>query len=107
MRSLHFLVIGTNEIILETLVRVITSMDRWTAHSCNELESMFEYLKQHEVNVLLLSSGLEEEVEQKIKTIVPFLYPETAVIEHYGGGSGLLRNEVLSVFPDALANQNS
>ena len=104
MRSLHFLVIGTNDVILETLVRVISSVDHWTAHSCQELESMFDYLKQEKVNVLLLSSGLEDEVERKIKTIVPFLYPETVVIAHYGGGSGLLKNEVLSVFPDAIVS---
>ena len=52
------------------------------------------------VDIVLLSSGLEEDFEKDIKIFCAGLDKDVKVIDHYGGGSGLLKNEVYSLFPN-------
>jgi hypothetical protein len=43
---------------------------------------------------------LEEQFEKDMKVFCENLGGKVKVIEHYGGGSGLLKNEVYSLFPN-------
>ena len=48
----------------------------------------------------MLSCGLEEDFENDIKIFCENLDKDVKVIDHYGGGSGLLKNEVYTLFPN-------
>ncbi|GAE64076.1 hypothetical protein H3Z85_00330 [Chryseobacterium indologenes] len=100
MSILHFLVIGKNQEILDVLKRVIENNEGWTADVQTDENFCYEYIRQNKVDIVLLSSGLEDEFEKEIKIFCNGLDKEVKVIDHYGGGSGLLKNEVYSLFPN-------
>ena len=100
MKTLNFLVIGKNQEILETLKRIIENNDGWKAEIQNDETICPDYIKENEADIVLLSSGLDEKFENDIKTFCENLDKEVKVIDHYGGGSGLLKNEVYALFPN-------
>ncbi len=100
MKTLHFLVIGKTPEILEVLKRIIENNAGWTAEIQNNEAHSYEYIKEHKVDIVLLSSGLEDDFEKDIKVFCENLQKEVKIIDHYGGGSGLLMNEVYSLFPN-------
>lgn len=100
MKTLNFLVIGKNQEILDVLKRLIENNEGWNAEILFDEEASYESLKTNDIDVLLLSSGLDSEYEQEIKKYTLSLDKDIKVIDHYGGGSGLLKNEVYSLFPD-------
>ncbi|WP_431610367.1 hypothetical protein [Chryseobacterium sp. 'Rf worker isolate 10'] len=100
MKTLHFLVIGKNQEILDTLKRIIENNEGWTAEIQSDEDFCYEYIRENKVDIVLLSSGLEDDFEKEIKEFYAELDKEVKVIDHYGGGSGLLKNEVYSLFPN-------
>lgn len=100
MKTLNFLVIGKNQEILETLKRIIENNEGWKAEVQSDENICYNYIKENQVDIVLLSSGLEEEFENEIKVFCENLDKEVKVIDHYGGGSGLLKNEVYAHFPN-------
>ena len=100
MESLQFLVIGKNQEILETLKRIIENNEGWQAKIESVEAVCYDYIKENQVDIVLLSSGLDEEFENEIKNFCGNLDKEVKVIDHYGGGSGLLKNEVYALFPN-------
>lgn len=100
METLHFLVIGKNQEILDVLKRIIENNEGWTAEIQSNENFCYEYIRENHVDIVLLSSGLEDQFEKDIKVFCAGLDKEVKVIDHYGGGSGLLKNEVYSLFPN-------
>ena len=100
MNTLNFLVIGKNQEILETLKRIIENNEGWKAEIKSDENICYYYIKENQVDIVLLSSGLDEEFENEVKTFCQNLEKEVKVIDHYGGGSGLLKNEVYALFPN-------
>jgi hypothetical protein len=100
MKTLNFLVIGKNQEILETLKRIIENNEGWKAEIKSNETICHDYIKENHVDIVLLSSGLEEQFEKDIKVFCENLDKEVKVIDHYGGGSGLLKSEVYTLFPN-------
>jgi len=100
MKNLNFLVIGKNQEILDTLKRIIENNEGWNAEIVSDECVCQDYIKENKVDIVLLSSGLEEKFENEIKSFCENLDKEVKVIDHYGGGSGLLKNEVYALFPN-------
>ncbi|KMQ64523.1 hypothetical protein ACM46_09675 [Chryseobacterium angstadtii] len=100
MKTLQFLIIGKNQEILETLKRIVENNEGWQADIQNDENACYDYIKQNQPDIVLLSSGLEEQFEKEIKVFCEKLDKDVKVIDHYGGGSGLLKNEVYSLFPN-------
>lgn len=100
MKTLQFLVIGKNQEILETLKRIIENNEGWKAEIQSNESVCYDYIKDNQVDIVLLSSGLEDQFEKDIKKFCEESDQDVKVIDHYGGGSGLLKNEVYSLFPD-------
>lgn len=100
MKTLQFLVIGKNQEILDTLKRIIENNEGWAAKIQNDENISYDYIKGNQVDIVLLSSGLDDQFEKEIKVFCENQDREIKVIEHYGGGSGLLKNEVYTLFPN-------
>ena len=98
MDNLHFLLVGTHAQMLTILQRVISQREGWRATSCTGFEILKTALFFEECDVVLLSSGISSDEEQAIQMYVLQHYPSIKVIVHYGGGSGLLFNEVQQAF---------
>jgi DNA-binding response OmpR family regulator len=100
MNTLNFLVIGKNQEILNTLKRVIENNDGWKAYIQTDENASYDDIRNKQLDIVLLSSGLEEQFEKDIKEFCEKLDKNIKIIDHYGGGSGLLKNEVYTLFPN-------
>ena len=99
MSNIQFLVVGKNDEILATLKRLIENTDNWQAQLISDESQVDNYITNNPVDIILLSSGLDEAFEQEIKVNPIVLKKNIAVIEHFGGGSGLLKNEIYAALP--------
>ncbi|MCS4238622.1 hypothetical protein [Myroides odoratus] len=106
MKTLNFLVIGKNTAILMTLKRIIEANKGWYATVTEDENALESFLNENKVDIILLSAGLDELIEIGIKAYALSIDPNIKVIQHFGGGSGLLKNEVYSVFPDLNHSKN-
>ncbi|MDQ1096812.1 MULTISPECIES: pirin family protein [Chryseobacterium] len=100
MKSLNFLVIGKDQVILDTLKRIIEKNEGWKAVLINNESLSRDAIRSYHSDIVLLSSGLQDAFEQEIKVFCGELDQNIKVIEHYGGGSGLLLSEVEECFSE-------
>ncbi|MCX2483664.1 hypothetical protein [Pedobacter sp. MR2016-24] len=90
----EILVIGTNQPILETVLRLLNANEDWKATGVNTVEEVLQACALKEYQVLLLGAGLSPQEEVFLNDEVKVLLPDIHVIAHYGGGSGLLFAEI-------------
>ncbi|RZJ73494.1 hypothetical protein [Flavobacterium sp.] len=90
------LYIGRHPEILETVLRLINGKEDWFALGAESDEEAISLFQKHDFDIVLLGCGLSEECENQLTSTFKNLKPEIAVVLHYGGGSGLLTNELLS-----------
>lgn len=89
------LYIGTHPEILETVVRLINANEDWFGIGAeNETEAIVLFSK-YTFDIVLLGCGLSKAKEDYLKAAFKNLHPEIIITEHFGGGSGLLKNEIL------------
>ena len=94
MDKIQILVVGRNTEIVPVLQRLIEKNERWQCRTAYTDEDAILEFQQMQYDVVLLSSGIEEVSEQKLRNVFLFQQPEVIIIQHYGGGSGLLENEI-------------
>lgn len=94
MDRIQILVVGRNKEIVPVLQRLIEQNEAWQCTTAYEDEEAILLFQQMQYDIVLLSSGLEEVSEHKLRNVFQFQQPEIIIIQHYGGGSGLLANEI-------------
>jgi DNA-binding NtrC family response regulator len=94
MKKTQILVICNNEEILKTILRLINSNQNWEAIGTGADEKAIEFFHQHFFDLVLLGSGISNESENKLRKIFRHQNPQIRIIQHFGGGSGLLSNEI-------------
>lgn len=94
MEKLEFLILGKNQSILEILIRLVNAHENWNAIGFNNENLAQDYFLKKKLDFVLLSSGIEDHVEKSFTSFCLENQPEVVVIEHYGGGSGLLQSEI-------------
>ncbi|TDO99250.1 hypothetical protein [Flavobacterium sp. 245] len=95
MKTFEFLILGKNEPILEILTRLVNAYEEWNAIPFDDENLAQEYFLKNKIDIVLLSSGIEDHVEKQFTSFCIKAQPDVEVIEHFGGGSGLLRSEIL------------
>ncbi|MBE8726135.1 hypothetical protein [Flavobacterium hungaricum] len=95
MKTFEFLILGKNQAILEILTRLVNAYEEWNAVPFSDENTAQEYFLNNKIDIVLLSSGIEDEVEKQFTSFCLKAQPDVEVIEHFGGGSGLLRSEIL------------
>lgn len=94
METIHILVVGTHPEIMQTILRLINNKPEWqgtAAFSCDEAIQIF---RDQPYNMVLIGAGLTTEENDKLCDFFKESNPNTPVVQHYGGGSGLLYAEV-------------
>lgn len=94
MKTFEFLILGKNQPILEILLRLVNAYENWNAIGFSDENLAQEHFLSHKVDIVLLSSAIEDHVEQNFTSFCLQHQPEVEVIEHFGGGSGLLKSEI-------------
>lgn len=100
---LNILYIGRHPEILETVVRLINSNEDWFGVGAETDETAMDLFEKIKFQIVLLGCGIEEESEEKLRKFFQEKNSDCLIVQHYGGGSGLLKNEILY----ALENKKS
>ncbi|MBV8251551.1 MAG: hypothetical protein JO154_03010 [Chitinophaga sp.] len=96
--SLHLLAIGYHPEIMQVLHRLMNSHSGWHGTIALSLEEGLQQLTEYPYDGVLLGVGVTPEDEAIIRAAIEKQELFTRIIRHYGGGSGLLENEVRAEF---------
>ena len=94
MKKYEFLILGKNQPILEILLRLVNANENWNANGFSDEKLAQDYFMKNKLDFVLLSSGIEDKTEKEFAVFCSKNQPDVEVIEHFGGGSGLLQSEI-------------
>ena len=94
MKKYEFLILGKNQPILEILLRLVNANENWNAIGFSDEKLAQKYFMKNKLDFVLLSSGIEDKTEKEFAVFCSKNQPDVEVIEHFGGGSGLLQSEI-------------
>jgi len=90
----QILAIGRHPEILQTVVRLINNNPEWNATgAATDDEAMLAFAAA-EFKLVLLGGGIEQDSEDRLCAAFRALNPQIIIVQHYGGGSGLLTAEI-------------
>ena len=89
------LYIGKHPEILTIVVRLLNANEEWEAIGVAEEAEAKTVFESSKIDLVLLGCGLEPESEEDLRSFFTTHSPDCKIIQHYGGGSGLLRSEIL------------
>lgn len=93
----NILAIGREHAILAVIERLINSHEGWHATIVATEEAATGAIGEKTYSIALVSAGFSLQEEERIRQKFAQLSPQTVVIRHFGGGSGLLENEILGI----------
>ena len=94
MKKIQILVVGRHPEILATVVRLVNNNPDWNATGCLSDEEAIAAFGTQDFKLVLLGGGVDEESENKLNEHFCALKPGTKIVQHFGGGSGLLSAEI-------------
>jgi DNA-binding NtrC family response regulator len=94
MNKLQILVTGRNEEILNTVLRLINNNPDWQATGALTDEECISHFTNQPFDMVLLGGGIPAQSETKLREAFKQHNPNIIIVQHYGGGSGLLSAEI-------------
>ena len=94
MNKINILYTGRHSEILETVVRLINQNENWKGYGAANNDEALSLFKGKDFRVVLLGCGIPEDEETELRKAFTTLNPQCIIVQHYGGGSGLLANEI-------------
>ena len=94
MSKIEILVIGRHPEILQTVVRLVNNNPDWNATGANTNDEAIAAFNAKIFKLVLLGGGIEKESEDYLCDTFRKQKPDIIIVEHYGGGSGLLAAEI-------------
>jgi len=101
----EILVVGTNEPIRATVLRLLNANESWNATGVAGVDEAIAACQTHHYTVLLIGAGLTDTEEADLTERALAIDPSIHVIPHYGGGSGLLSSEIYLALAGGTKNQ--
>lgn len=90
----QILAIGRHAEILGTVVRLINTNPDWNAVGAGTDDEAILAFATQGFKLVLLGGGIEKESEERLCAAFRAMDPQIIVVQHYGGGSGLLSAEI-------------
>ncbi len=106
MGKIEILVIGRNEQILATVERLINNNPQWHATACLTDDDALSACKQQLFDRVLLGGGIGDDSDSYLRQALDTIQPRIKIIQHYGGGSGLLTTEINMALAGHLPHAN-
>ena len=94
MEQTKILVIGRHPEILATVVRLVNNNPDWKATGCQTDDEAIRAFDEQAFTLVLLGGGIEPASEDQLCAYFRNCNPEIRIVQHYGGGSGLLAAEI-------------
>jgi len=92
--QLHLLAVGYDTAIMQVVERLLNSHEGWNGTIALSREDGLARLSAATFDAVLLCVGVSASDEAIFREAVATHHPATKIIRHYGGGSGLLENEL-------------
>ncbi|SFD76376.1 hypothetical protein SAMN05518672_103122 [Chitinophaga sp. CF118] len=92
--QLNILALGRNPEILLVMNRLLNAPPKWHGVTVSTPEEALAAFARESFHIVLLCSGICPEEEAGLTAQLLLLNPAVIVKRHYGGGSGLLKNEI-------------
>lgn len=93
--QLHILAVGKNVEIMTVMHRLLNAPDNWTGVTVTTAEAARAAFEKEAFDIVLICAGISPEEETTLTAHIKQHSPAVIVKRHYGGGSGLLKNEIL------------
>jgi hypothetical protein len=93
--KVKILVIGRHAAIMQTVLRLIHEQPDWSAEGALTDQEAVALFEMGKFDLVLLGGGVEASSEQYLRATFATINPKIIIIQHYGGGSGLLSNEIM------------
>ena len=90
------LYIGRDTEITIVMNRLLNARPEWKGICVCSDEEAISILESQEVDLILLGNGIDSVVEEILKKNILSIQPKVKIIQHYGGGSGLLYGEIMT-----------
>lgn len=90
MEKVEILAVCSHPEILQTILRLVNNNPAWNATGAATEQEALALLNNQPFRLVLLGSGMDETSAGRLITA----HPELTIIQHYGGGSGLLSAEI-------------
>ncbi|KQM77115.1 hypothetical protein ASE74_17810 [Pedobacter sp. Leaf216] len=90
------LYIGRDTEITAVMNRLLNARPEWKGLCVCKDEEAISICAEQQVDLVLLGNGIEPSSETELKNKLLSLRPELKIIQHYGGGSGLLYGEIMT-----------
>ncbi|MCX2475550.1 hypothetical protein OQZ33_14550 [Pedobacter sp. MC2016-05] len=95
MMQTTILYIGRDTEITIVMNRLLNARPEWKGICvCTDQEAM-SVLETQDIDLVLLGNGIDLECEQVLRKRIQELKPNVKIVQHYGGGSGLLYGEIM------------
>ena len=94
MKKLIILYVGRNPEITGTMNRLLNARAEWLGFTTCLDEDALSICTNKHIDLVLLGNGLSTDDEQKLRDGLIKIRPSLKIIQHYGGGSGLLYGEI-------------
>lgn len=92
--TINILAIGRNPAIMAVVERLMNSHENWKGLAVTSDAAAISAIEKTPFEIVLLCGGITPEEESTLRTQLQAAHPEVIIAQHYGGGSGLLENEV-------------
>lgn len=92
----NILVIGKDPDILKTVLRLLNDFKKVGYHAigASGAEEAHRLFEENPIDLVLLTNGLEESLTTELRDWFSSRKSGLPILQHYGGGSGLLFNEI-------------
>lgn len=90
------LYIGRDAGITVVMDRLLNARTEWKGFCVCTDEEALSILEAHSVDLVLLGNGINPECENALRERLNALKTGVKIIQHYGGGSGLLYGEIMT-----------
>lgn len=94
MEKLKILAIGRHPEIMQTVIRLINNNPDWDGTAAMTDKEAVQAFDHEVFDLIMLCSGIEPESEENLRAYFTAHRPAVKIIQHYGGGSGLLTAEI-------------
>jgi hypothetical protein len=94
---LNILAVGRDPAILQVVERLINSHEGWAATIVATDEEAIKAVGEKAFSIVFVCAGVTAVEEEALRRQLQRLRPGLVVTRHFGGGSGLLENEVLAI----------
>jgi len=93
---LTILYIGRDAQITATVGRLLNAREDWTGLTACSDEEALAICSEQVIDLVLLGNGILDAEEQELRKRLIKIHPSLKIIQHYGGGSGLLYGEIMA-----------